>query len=144
MNEGWYFYRKQQWFLCLCLCSEQGLVGLSEKVHICVCSVAHSCLTLVTPSTVAFQAPLSMGFPRQDYWSGLPCPPPSRPSDGTCIGRRVLYHLTTWEGPVRRVVAVVQWLCWVRLFVTLWTEVQPHFPVLHYLLEFAQTPALSQ
>ena len=76
MNEGWYFYRKQQWFLCLCLCSEQGLVGLSEKVHICVCSVAHSCLTLVTPSTVAFQAPLSMGFPRQDYWSGLPCPPP--------------------------------------------------------------------
>ena len=68
----------------------------------------------------------------------------SRPRDGTCIGRWVLYHLTTWEGPVRRVVAVVQWLYWVRLFATLWTEVQPHFPVLHYLLEFAQTPALSQ
>ena len=26
--------------------------------------------------TVARQAPLSMGFPRQEYWSGLPCPPP--------------------------------------------------------------------
>ena len=26
--------------------------------------------------TVAHQAPLSMGFSRQDYWSGLPCPPP--------------------------------------------------------------------
>ena len=26
--------------------------------------------------TVAFQAPLSMGFSRQEYWSGLPCPPP--------------------------------------------------------------------
>ena len=25
--------------------------------------------------TVAHQAPLSMGFPRQEYWSGLPCPP---------------------------------------------------------------------
>ena len=25
---------------------------------------------------VARQAPLSMGFPRQEYWSGLPCPPP--------------------------------------------------------------------
>ena len=25
---------------------------------------------------VACQAPLSMGFPRQEYWSGLPCPPP--------------------------------------------------------------------
>ena len=26
--------------------------------------------------TVACQAPLSMGFSRQEYWSGLPCPPP--------------------------------------------------------------------
>ena len=26
--------------------------------------------------TVAHQAPLSMGFSRQDHWSGLPCPPP--------------------------------------------------------------------
>ena len=25
---------------------------------------------------VALQAPLSMGFSRQEYWSGLPCPPP--------------------------------------------------------------------
>ena len=29
-----------------------------------------------TPWTVACQAPLSMRFPRQEYWSGLPCPPP--------------------------------------------------------------------
>ena len=29
-----------------------------------------------TPWTVAHQAPLSMGFPRQDYWSWLPIPPP--------------------------------------------------------------------
>ena len=29
-----------------------------------------------TPWTVAPQAPLSMGFPRQEYWSGLPFPPP--------------------------------------------------------------------
>ena len=28
------------------------------------------------PWTVAHQAPLSMGFPRQEYWSGLPWPPP--------------------------------------------------------------------
>ena len=34
--------------------------------------VAKSCLTLVTPWTVAHQAPLSMGFSRQEYWSGLP------------------------------------------------------------------------
>ena len=31
---------------------------------------------LATPWTVAHQAPLSMGFSRQEYWSGLPCPPP--------------------------------------------------------------------
>ena len=29
-----------------------------------------------TPWTVAHQAPLSMGFSRQEYWSGLPYPPP--------------------------------------------------------------------
>ena len=30
----------------------------------------------VTPWTVAQQVPLSMGFSRQEYWSGLPCPSP--------------------------------------------------------------------
>ena len=33
-------------------------------------------LTLGTPWTVACQAPLSMGFPREEYWSRLPFPPP--------------------------------------------------------------------
>ena len=68
----------------------------------------------------------------------------SQLKDGTCIGTQVLYHFTTWEGPVRRVVAAVQWLYCVRLFVTVWTTAWLHFPVLHYLLEFVQTPALSQ
>ena len=36
--------------------------------------VAQSCLTLVTPWTAAYQAPLSMGFSRQEYWSGVPLP----------------------------------------------------------------------
>ena len=31
---------------------------------------------LVTPWTVAYQAPLSMGFSRQEYWSGVPFPSP--------------------------------------------------------------------
>ena len=31
--------------------------------------------------TVAHQAPLSMGFPKQEYWSGLPLPPPGDLSD---------------------------------------------------------------
>ena len=38
---------------------------------------AKSCLTLVTPWTIACQAPLSMEFPRQEYWSRLPFPFPA-------------------------------------------------------------------
>ena len=38
--------------------------------------VAQSCLTFMTPWTAAHQAPLSMGFSRQEYWSGLPLPYP--------------------------------------------------------------------
>ena len=40
------------------------------------CSVASGCLTLVTLWTVAHQAPLSMGFLRQEYWTELPFPSP--------------------------------------------------------------------
>ena len=35
-----------------------------------------------TPWTVALQAPLSMGLSRQEYWNGLPCPPPRDLLDG--------------------------------------------------------------
>ena len=48
-----------------------------SKSLACCCLVtsvmSNSC---VTPWTVARQAPLSMGFSRQEYWSGLPCSPP--------------------------------------------------------------------
>ena len=52
-----------------------------------------------TPWTVSCQAPLSMGFSRQEYWSVLPFPSPGDFSNPgikllyvSCIGRRVLYH----------------------------------------------------
>ena len=38
--------------------------------------VAKLCPTLATTGTVAHPAPLSMGFPRQEYWNGLPFPFP--------------------------------------------------------------------
>ena len=41
---------------------------------LCVCLVSQSCLTLCNPMTVALQAPVSWGFSRQEYQSGLPCP----------------------------------------------------------------------
>ena len=40
-----------------------------------MCMLSHMRL-FATPWTVACQAPLSMGFPRQEYWSGLPFLPP--------------------------------------------------------------------
>ena len=55
--------------------------GLPKKTrefqkNICGGLVIKSYPTLATPWTVDCQAPLSMGFSRQEYWSGLPCPPP--------------------------------------------------------------------
>ena len=44
-----------------------------EENH-CCCSVAKSGLTFCDPMDCNPQAPLSMGFPRQEYWSGLPFP----------------------------------------------------------------------
>ena len=43
--------------------------------------VAKLCLTRAIPWTVACQTPLSMGFSRQEYWSGLPFPSPEDLSD---------------------------------------------------------------
>ena len=50
-----------------------------------LCLVTQSCLTLCNPMDCrAHQAPLSMGFFRQEYWSGLPYPPPGDfPNPGT-------------------------------------------------------------
>ena len=45
---------------------------LSPRIRLYV--RAQSWLTLATPWTVACQAPLSMEFPRQEHWSGLPFP----------------------------------------------------------------------
>ena len=41
-----------------------------------MCSLSHVRLFATLCNTVACQAPLSMGFPRQEYWSGLPFPSP--------------------------------------------------------------------
>ena len=45
-----------------------------ELVYQCVVLITQSCQLFVTQWTVACQAPLSMEFSRQEYWSGLPFP----------------------------------------------------------------------
>ena len=49
----------------------------------CVCMPSHFCHVqlFATLWTIACQTPLSVRFSRQDYWSGLPCPPPGDLSD---------------------------------------------------------------
>ena len=51
---------------------------IDYALYMCVCcaySLNHVRL-FATPWTVTHQASLFMGFSRQEYWSGLPCPPP--------------------------------------------------------------------
>ena len=53
---------------------EGAATPFSNITYVCL---SVSCVGLSeTPWTGARQAPLSMGFSRQEYWSGLPCPPP--------------------------------------------------------------------
>ena len=77
------------------------------------CMLNHfSCVRLfATLWTVALQAPLSMGLSRQEYWSGLPCPPPrDLPDPGieltshyvSCNAGGFFTTSTTWEAPYHK------------------------------------------
>ena len=73
----------------------------------CVCML--SCFSRVqhfaTPLTRAREAPLSMGFSRQEYWSGLPCPPPGDLSNpgiepiSPALAGGFFTTSATWEAP---------------------------------------------
>ena len=51
-------------YVCVCVC-------VCAQARMCVCTLGHIQL-FVTPWTLAHQAPLSMEFPLQEYWKGLP------------------------------------------------------------------------
>ena len=82
----WHPKQSQYWFHPLCSillgtkwieCS-LWLTILPHHVYKYRCVLSpFSCVRIfATLWTVVYQAPLSMGFSRQEYWSGLPCPPP--------------------------------------------------------------------
>ena len=50
--------------------------GKCPNIYMLCCVLLSHVQLFVTPWTVANQAPLSMGFPRQEYWSGVPRPSP--------------------------------------------------------------------
>ena len=73
-------------------------------IRVCVCVCALSCVQLfVTPWTVTCQTPLFTGFFKQDYWSGLPFPPPGDfPNSGIkpmspILAGRFLTNCIAWE-----------------------------------------------
>ena len=81
--------------------------------------IAQSCLTLATPQTAAHLAPPSMGFSRQEYWSGVPLPAPYLNIVKAIYDSSVAQSCPTLCGPMNRST--------------------PGLPVHHQLLEFTQT-----
>ena len=88
--------------LCHLLCQQSQ--SLSSHAYMLSC-FSHVWL-FATPWTVAHQAPLSMGFSRQEYWSGLPFPPPGDlpkpgiepiPLMSSALAGRFFTTSTTWE-----------------------------------------------
>ena len=75
------------------------------------------------PRAVAHQAPLSMGFSRQEKWNGFPCPPPADlPDSGikptshvSCVGRPVLYHKNLYQTFTRLKLQKIRQLCAIQM-----------------------------
>ena len=70
---------------------------------------------LATPWTAAYQAPLSMGFSRQEYWSGVPLPSPLMRNIPSLIMIIVVIVLTFWH------IIIVAFKCYIR-FVTIFGQ----------------------
>ena len=125
------------------------------------------CLTPVIPWTVACQAPLSMGFSRQEYCSGSPFPSPgesSWPRDRTQVSRIAGRCFTNWamqEAPCHtksyhllfswRVLVMIptapslgswygtnMFLCFMLVFITLYSLPTPQFS---YLIFYSKSGA---
>ena len=114
-------------------------------MHACVLSHFSRVRVFVTLRTVAYQAPLFMGFSRQEYWSGLLCPPPGYlPDPGIKpasfmspeLAGRFFTTSTTWEAQLMLLSSVTQscpTLC------NPMNRSTPGLPIHHQLPEFTQT-----
>ena len=104
---------KQYAVFCECLFSLS--IMLLRFIHLaagaCMLSPFSHVRLFVTLWTVAHQALLSVGFSRQEYWSGLPCPPPGDlPNPGielvslmsSALAGRFFTTRANWEVPCSR------------------------------------------
>ena len=109
-------------------------------MYVCVYPCTHVWL-FATLWAVAHQAPLSMGFSRQEYWSGLPFPPPGDlPTQGSILH---FLPLMRWqEGSLPLAPPGNKFSSVARSCPTIWDPMDwstPGLPVHHQLSEFTQT-----
>ena len=125
-------------------------VGIS--ISVCwVVLVAQSCQIFGTRWTVACQTPLSMGFSRQEHWSGFPFPSPGDLSDPGIKPRSPTLQANSFTtepcGKHKEYLKVCVYIFFVvvqslKSCLTLCNPMDcstPGFPVVHHLQEFAQT-----
>ena len=89
--KGLILKKREEWEVEVSILGYTSSISLYLSVHICVFKYLTLYFVLshfsrvrlfATPWTVARQVPLSMGFPRQEYWSGLSFPPPGADKQG--------------------------------------------------------------
>ena len=68
------------------------------SIHTCVLTCFSRVWLCATVWNVARQAPLSLGFSRQEYWNGFPCPPPGDFSDPEIEIVSLTYPALAYEG----------------------------------------------
>ena len=86
----------------------QEMIQTILMSYVCICvKLLQSCQTLCNPLTVAHQAPLSMGFSRQEYWSGLPFPSPGDLSSPGIEPSSLC--LLLWQGGALPLVQLAVW-----------------------------------
>ena len=131
--------------MCISLC-----VCARVCTHACVCYLLN-CL-FATLWTVARQAPLSMGFPRQEYWSGLPCLLQGIfQTQGSNLGllhcRQIIYYLSHHGSPCISLLAnklIVNFSKIMKVFLFFLSFSSSHFPDFHSLsLIFSPFPLVS-
>ena len=100
-----------------------GLIKCPIQVTVTVtrAELLQSCLTLCDHVDCNTQPPLSRGFSRQGYWSGLPCPPPGDLPDpgikpaslpSPALASSFFTTSATWEAPFPRELRPVAMVMW--------------------------------
>ena len=90
----------------------QDKVNQATCVHASVLSRFSRVQLFVTLWTIACQAPLSMGFSRQDYWSRLACPLPGNlPNPGIYPGLLCLLPWQVGSLPMCNIILILSFIC---------------------------------